>query len=109
MITNIKCKISKNGQHDFILNLDGETYYIFSQDFHTGVNKYFKNGVSLDKAMDRKKAKNDYCIIKTMDKLQMYIKYLEKEYDIKILNKTINKGVINYKKNYLNKYDLLCG
>lgn len=109
MITSIKCNVSKKGQHDFILNLNGENYYMFSQNYHTGVNKYFKNGVSLNNAMDRKKAKNDHCIIKTMDKFQTYIKYLEKEYDIKILNKTLNKGVINDKKKKLINRDLSYG
>lgn len=56
-----------------------------------GVQEFFGYGVSLAQALDFSKSKKDTAVMKTMDKLPMYIKYIEKEYEIAVLNQTKKK------------------
>ncbi len=107
METIIKCKTSQVGTHYFFMKYAGKEYYLFSQDYHRGVNIYFSKGVSLHNALDVSTAHNDHCVIKTMSKLTSYIKYIEREYDLKILDSTISKNVINKKKMY-SRYSREC-
>lgn len=99
----ISCKMNKLGGHSFYIKHDGIEYYLFSQDYHKGVNNLFSKGVSINNAFNYKTAKRDYCIVKTMSKIRPYIQYIEKEYDVKILKNTINKGVIDKKKKMENQ------
>lgn len=113
MNTIISCKQDKRGLHSFYVNFCGKDYYLFSQNYHTGVNKYFSSGVSLHKVFDMKTAKKNHCIIKTITKVRPYIKYIEKEYGLKILeetkNKDLNKGFYNHRNDYKNsKYIDYC-
>jgi hypothetical protein len=56
------------------------------------VDEYFKGGVILERAIDFGKSRQNEAIQRTMQKLPSYIKYIEKEYEIQILNKTIKKN-----------------
>lgn len=106
MSTIITCKQNKVGKHNFFIEHQGKEYYLFCQPYHRGVNIYFTNGVSLNNVLNYKTAKGDHKVIKTMSKMKMYIKYIETEYDIKILKNTIQKSE-GYKKkhNYNDDYD----
>ena len=98
----ISCKKDNLGGHSFYINHQGKEYYLFSQNYHQSVNTLFSNGVSILKVFDFKIAKGNYNVKKTISKMRMYIRYIEKEYDLKILNKTLNKGIINKKKTKTN-------
>ncbi|MCR5665185.1 MAG: hypothetical protein K6G01_00010 [Eubacterium sp.] len=91
-MTTIYCKTTAKGTHSFYLVFAGEEYYLFSQDYRKGVFEYYRNGVELNKAMQRSKAHYDTAILKTMDKLPIYIKYIEREYDIVVLEQTKRKA-----------------
>lgn len=99
----IKCNENRRGQHNFYINYAGKDYYLFSQDYHDGVNKYFSKGVSIHNIFDTKRNIKDHCVMKTVSKMKPYIRYIEKEYDLMILKETIEKVVINKKKKHLNK------
>lgn len=92
MATVIFCKTSDKGVHTFYLSTQNESYYLFSQNYRRGVNKYFADGVILDRAIDFSRANGDSAIIRTMQKLPSYIKYIEREYDIDVLRKTAQKN-----------------
>ena len=92
MKTNVICKIDAQGKHSFYLNVAGERYYLFQQNFYRGVNEYYKNGVSLDLAMSFAHSHKDNAIIRTMQKLPVYIRYIEKEYSITVFNKTAKRN-----------------
>lgn len=88
MRTMIYCKPTKQGVHSFYLVSEGREYYLFSQNYRKSVQAYFSRGVTLDTSMNYAKSHNDSAIMKTMSKLPLYIKYIEKEYEIEVYEKT---------------------
>lgn len=90
--TTIFCKVTGKGVHTFYLSANGSEYYLFSQNYRRGVNAYYRNGVSLDAAMDFGKSHHDTALEKTMQKLPTYVKYIEKEYGIAVLSQTVKKN-----------------
>jgi hypothetical protein len=88
----ISCKITSTGVHTFYLSTQNDSYYLFSHNYRRGVNKYFADGVILDRAIDFSRANGDSAIIRTMQKIPTYIKYIEREYDIEVLRKTAQKN-----------------
>ena len=88
MKTMIYCKPTQQGVHSFYLVTGGEEYFLFSQNYRKGVQEYFSRGVYLDDSMKFAKTKNDSAIIRTMTKLPMYIRYIEKEYEIEVYEQT---------------------
>ena len=104
MRTFIKCTGNNMGGHSFYINHDGVDYLLFNQRYHTGVNRTFKNGIDLTNSLNPKTAKGDTAVLKTISKMKPYIKFIEKEYQVKILDTSIKKGVVNKKKQYKDKY-----
>jgi hypothetical protein len=92
MAAFISCTPTAKGVHGFYIEASGETHFLFSQDYRRGVNKYFRDGVRLDDALNFSRAKGDCAIERTMEKLPSYIKYIEREYDLEILRKTAKKN-----------------
>lgn len=64
---------------------------MFDQSFRRGVDDFFRNGVIIDKALNHGIGRWDYAIHQTMDKLKMYIKYIESQNDITVLKNTSKK------------------
>ena len=93
MKTTIYCLYKKFGTHTFYLTAEGKEYFLFCQTYHRGVGNYFGNGVPLDEAIDHTKARNDHALQKTMTKMPAYIRYLEREYDIEVLEKTKKRNI----------------
>lgn len=90
----VKVKVSaqfKNGNDNLYLQVNGQEYYLFSQKHKESVAYYYSKGVTLDKAMDFTRARRDVAIGRTMEKLPRYIKSLEVEYNLQVLNKTRRK------------------
>jgi hypothetical protein len=98
MKATIFCRTTDKGVHTFYARVNGRNYYLFRQDYRRGVNEYFHAGVMVNKALNFGRSKNDTAIQKTMTKLPTYIKYVEKEYGISILDKTQKKNVRTHKK-----------
>ena len=99
----IYCEPTERGVHSFFLMAGGKEYFLFNQDYRKGVQEYFNKGVSLSQAMNYSKAHNDSALIRTMTKLPMYIKYIEREYEIEILEQTKKRNRKNY-----HFYELKC-
>ena len=104
MKTTIQCKQNKLGGHAFYIKHEGTDYLLFNQKYHNKVNQTFSVGLDLRNSLDPKTAKGDVNVLKTISKMKMYIKYIEKEFQVKILDSSINKGVLNKKKVYKEKY-----
>ena len=81
----IFCKTTSKGTHTFFIKMDEGTKYLFKQNFRRGVNNYFSGGVSVGQLFDVCKT-NDYSVRHTKQKLQSYLKYIEKEYEVSVLN-----------------------
>ncbi len=92
MQTTICCKPTEKGIHSFYLIVGGNEYYLFSQSYRKGVEDYFGRGVRIDESLNHSKAHHDSAIIRTMDKIPMYVKYIEGEYDISVMNRTKKKN-----------------
>ena len=88
MKTFIYCKENKYGMHTFYLNHGNRDYFLFNQSYKTGVDEFYSNGVILDKSMQPSLAHRDYGILKTMEKIPKYIKYVEKEEGIYVMRDT---------------------
>ena len=88
MKTMIYCEPTQKGVHSFYLILDGQEYYLFSQNYRKGVHDYFSKGVSLNESMNYSKTHNDSAVMRTMSKLPLYIRYIEKEYEIEVYERT---------------------
>ena len=92
MKTTVFCKVTAKGVHTFYLNDNGANYYLFHQDYRIGVQEYYGKGVTLTEAMNFGRSHHNSAIKKTMQKLPVYVKYVEKEYGIQVLEQTIKKN-----------------
>ena len=77
-----------SGNQDFYVKVDNVDYFLFRQSYRKGIKEYFGNGVHIDKALKNNWNKLDRAVLRTIDKLPSYIKYVEKEYGVAILDKT---------------------
>lgn len=92
MCMRICCEVKSNNIDTFYLMNGSEKIFLFNQNRRKGVEDYYcGNGVTLNRALklpslgrgsDRKRSK---ALRRTMDKLPIYIKYIEKEYGIKVM------------------------
>lgn len=92
MKTMIYCEPTERGVHSFFLVNDGHEYYLFSQDYRKSVQEYYSKGVLLNESMDFSRSHKDSAIVRTMSKIPMYVKYIEKEYGIEIFEQTKKKS-----------------
>lgn len=99
MVGMIYCRLSDQRLHEFYLCISGKTYYLFSQKYKKSVHSFYGDSVCLNAALDFGKSRRDNAIVRTMRKLPMYIRYVEKEHGIAVLNKTKKQylGTINQK------------
>lgn len=100
MKTTIYCKPTAKGVHSFYLIVGTEEFFLFSQAYRKGVEEYYGRGVRIDESMKYSRAHNDSAITRTMDKIPMYVKYIEKEYAIEVLEQTKKRSSQNYRMRY---------
>ena len=98
MATLIYCKTTEKGLLSFYVKAYGETHFLFSQKYRRGVSSYYKNGVSVSTAIDCSRAKYDFALLHTMQKLPSYIRYVEREYSLDILRKTAQKNALRFRR-----------
>ena len=79
------------GVHTFYLRAFGQDHYLFSQPYRSEVKAYFGNGVTIDAALDRSRAKRSADVLRVMERLPSHIKYVEKEYGVDVLRQTVRK------------------
>jgi hypothetical protein len=92
MANMIYCETTAQGIQSFYITTNGETHFLFSQNFKRGVKDYFERGVMVDEAINFKRANGNSAIIRTMEKLPAYIRYVEREYGMEVLRKTARKN-----------------
>ena len=97
MKTTIYCKPTAKGVHSFYLIVGTEEFFLFSQAYRKGVEEYYGRGVRINESMKYSRAHNDSAITRTMDKIPMYVKYIEKEYAIEVLEQTKKRSSTNYR------------
>ena len=82
MTIKIYCQTTAQGMHSFYLKKDNVDYYLFSQNYRRGVHRYYGRSVSFNEAIDFSRSKHDSAILRTMEKIKIYTKYIEKQYSI---------------------------
>lgn len=90
MKSYIYCTTVEKGMHAFYLMIEDKKYYLFMQKYKRSNKDVFKRGVFLDE-FNKLKKHCSYCVRHTIAKLPTYIRYLENEYGIKIMEATKRK------------------
>lgn len=90
MKTEIYCKTIVGGKQEFNLLVGQESYLLFIQSYRASNRDYFENGKPLTSALDITNVRS-WATRKTIEKLLPAIKYIEKEYGIAILERTLKK------------------
>ena len=86
----IFCKDScTHGVLDFYLSKGNDSIYLFSQKFRHSIYEHYRRGMLLDEALSYKKAHKDKAIMNVIKRLPSSISYIEKNYDIIVMNKTL--------------------
>ena len=79
----IKAEKKNKDTDTYYLLFNKEKIFLFNQKHRNGAFDYFKSGKSISSAL--KPATRDPGLRRVCDKLPMYIKYIEKEYEIKVM------------------------
>ena len=87
----VYCKNETHGFLDFYLHADFNEFLLFRQTYRTSVARFFSNGVLINKALDFSGTNHNTALIRTISKLPAYIRYIEKEYGVTILEQTRRK------------------
>lgn len=90
MKTEIYCKSIADGKQEFHLRVGQKSYLLFIQSYRASNRDYFENGKPLTVALDITHV-HSWATRKTIEKLLPAIKYIEKEYGIAILDRTLKK------------------
>ncbi|MCR5202785.1 MAG: hypothetical protein K6D02_06850 [Lachnospiraceae bacterium] len=94
----IYCIPTEKGVHSFYVRVDGVDYYLFSQPYRKGVQDYYGKGVLFNQSIRYDKSHHDCALIKTMDKIPMYVRYVEKEYGHQVMEKMKKRNNVSYGK-----------
>ncbi|MBR1528015.1 MAG: hypothetical protein IJ642_01785 [Oscillospiraceae bacterium] len=74
---------------DFFLKYEDKNYFLFRQRFRSSTYRFFRNGVTIEKAMKFRKAHGDRNVIHVMERLPSAIHYLETIQKIPLRDKNI--------------------
>lgn len=98
MKSMILSRVDVSGYHTLYLVADNKEYYLFRQTYRRGVADYYRNGATIDDAINYSKAKFDTSVMHTMSKLLSHIRYVEKEFGLVVLDRTRRKVGLGVKK-----------
>ena len=93
-MNKIVCKTTQSGKSNLYLTVDGRDIFLFSQNYRKTVADFYQNPISIDRALDYS-LNTGIAVRKTMDKLRVYLPYIEKEYGVSVLKKTKKSQKIN--------------
>lgn len=89
MKASIYCTEPKHGGLDFYLKVGNESYYLFSQKWRQAIKDCYAGGISVDQALKASRHGNRHI----SDKIPVYIRYIEKEYGIAVLEKSKRRSM----------------
>lgn len=84
MKAKVFCKNIGRDKQTFYLTVNGSRYYLFTQDFRISVKEYFEGGAYVSQLFNGT-GRSNIALCKTKDKITNYIKYIEREFDLRIL------------------------
>ncbi len=110
MANYVYCEHNNYDTIDFYVEHNHKKYYLFTQRWRRGIVNYFQNKVTVTRSLDKTYAMSDRALCDTMNKLPMYLRYLEREQGIVLLDKKASKPRL-YKANCTrcnSTTDILC-
>lgn len=96
MKTTVYCKTVAKDTLGFFARIGNRDYFLFNQPYKKSLMDFFYNGATVNAINDYTSA-HSTAVRRTLDKLPSYIKYIEKEYDVAIYEKTKALKTINKK------------
>lgn len=90
---------------DFYANAGNEEIYIFTRKYKKSLYSYFCNGVPMRDLFDYSKVRRNKAATKTLDQLRTYLRFVEKEYSVKLFNEKSTMKVPRYERRYGAGYD----
>ena len=99
MQATVFCRTTAKETQSFFVKVGGRDYFLFQQDFRKSNKEFFRNGVGVH-AINNYSSVHSAAVKKTLDKLPSYIRYIEKEYDVAIYEKTKKKLESKKKNSY---------
>ena len=86
----IYCTTTAKGEQSFYLIAQGRTYLLFVQDFRRSNKQVYEQGISL---FDLRKLRghSSYSVRHTAEKIPAYIRYIEQEYGLSVMEITKRK------------------
>lgn len=88
--TMIISRLNTTNSLDFYAVKDEQSFYIFTRKFRPQLYNHFKNGVSLYRLFDFSRANGSEIVYNTLEQLRVHLRYIEKEYGIKIFKEKKN-------------------
>ncbi len=101
------CKTTKRGEQSFYIADDHRQYFLFAQEFRRSNKEYFGRGVILDNIYDFSHTRST-STIRTLEKIQKYIPYIEREEGIVLRRQTRRKQARSQKSFRQRKQELYC-
>lgn len=92
MKTSIYCKVIAKGQQAFYLDTGNREYLLFIRNYRKSNCEFFGRGQELTRALSTSGV-HSRATLKTIERLLPAIRYIEKTYDISVLNSTVKKSV----------------
>ena len=89
MKAKVICKNLDWGTHVFYVVVNGKEYFLFSQDYKRTVEEFFKHGININE-LNNYSIAHSSAVRKTLDKIPLYLHYVEKEFGVEIYTKTNN-------------------
>ena len=87
MQTKVYCRTVAKGRQAFYVNANGKEYFLFSQDYKRTVKEFFKHGININE-LNNYSIAHSSAVRKTLDKIPLYLHYVEKEFGVEIYTKT---------------------
>lgn len=106
MIT-VFCKTTRKEEQSFYISDEHKKYYLFTQEFRRSNKDFFERGVLLDDIYDFSHV-HSTSTIKTLEKIQKYIPYIEREEGIALRRQTKRKQARSEKSFRQRKQELYC-
>lgn len=91
MTSQIYCTNPQHGELHFYLLHKGTSYYLFRQPYRGRVYLFYSRPVLLNDALSYSRAKGNNQIRKTISRLPGAIHYIEFEYGITVLKRTMKR------------------
>lgn len=96
-MNTVFCKTTNKGEQSFYLVVDRAEYYLFTQKYRKSNKQYFQSGIDLDNVYNFSGV-NSFSTRKTLERLQKFIPYMEKEYGLVLRNQTKRKTASHNRK-----------